>query len=255
MSPLAVLDAERIKLSTTRSPLWSAVTVAVLSLGLAAVQGFTAYDLSPLPPEKAAMGVAVFGVPVLMILASMTVTGEYRSGMVRTTFLATPNRTLVLAAKAVVAALFSGGCAAGTVIGAIVVARLVAKPLVGSQLSLTGPAVWRTVGAIALYAALAAVLGVGVGALLRTAAGAVAVLLLWPLVVEPMLGNLPSVGTEVGPYLPFANAFLFMRVQWLFPAYAMPWGEFGSLVYFAAVVAVVFVAAIVVVNRRDAWSG
>ena len=77
-------------------------------------------------------------------------------------------------------------------------------------------------------------------------------LLLWPLVVEPMLGNLPSVGTEVGPYLPFANAFLFTRVPWLFPAYAMPWGELGSLVYFAAVVAVVFVAAIVVVNRRDA---
>ena len=103
----------------------------------------------------------------------------------------------MLAAKAVVAALFSGVCAAGMVIGAIVVARLVAKPLVGSQLSLTEPAVWRMVGAIALYAVLAAVLGVGVGALLRVAAGAVAVLLLWPLVVEPMLGNLPSVGTEV----------------------------------------------------------
>ena len=62
-----MLDAERIKLSTTRSPLWSAVAVAVLSLGLAAVQGWTAYDFSPLPPEKAAIGVAVFGVPVLMI--------------------------------------------------------------------------------------------------------------------------------------------------------------------------------------------
>ena len=32
----------------------------------------------------------------------------------------------------------------------------------------------------------------------------------------------------------------------------MPWGELGSLVYFTTVVAVVFVAAIVVVNRRDA---
>ena len=140
MSPLAVLAAERIKLSTTRSPLWSAVAVAVLSLGLAGVQGFTAYDFSPLPPEKAAMGVAVFGVPVLMILASMTVTGEYRSGLVRTTFLATPNRTLVLAAKAVVAALFSGVCAAGMVLGAIVVARLVAKPLVGSHCCGSRPA-------------------------------------------------------------------------------------------------------------------
>ena len=252
MSALAVLDAEWIKLSTTRSPLWSAVAVAVLSLGLAAVQGATAYDFSPLPPEKAALGVAVFGVPVLMVLASMTVTGEYRSEMIRTTFMATPSRTLVLVAKAVVAAVFSGVCAAVMVIGSIVVARLVAKPLVGSQLSLAAPGCWRAVAAIGCYAALAAVLGVGVGALLRVAAGAVAVLLLWPLVAEPMIANLPSAGTEVGPYLPFGNAFMFIRVPWLYPGYAMPWGEFGSLVYFAVVVAVVFVAAIVVVNRRDA---
>ena len=32
---------------------------------------------------------------------------------------------------------------------------------------------------------------------------------------------------------------------------AMPWGEVGSLVYFAAVAAVVFVAAMVDINRRD----
>ena len=112
VSALAVLDAERIKLSTTRSPLWSAVAVAVLSLGLAALQGFDRLRLSPLPPEKAAMGVAVFGVPVLMILAAMTVTGEYRSGMIRTTFLATPNRTLVLVGESRCRGVFSGvhGC-------------------------------------------------------------------------------------------------------------------------------------------------
>jgi ABC-2 type transport system permease protein len=32
----------------------------------------------------------------------------------------------------------------------------------------------------------------------------------------------------------------------------MPWGETGSLLYFIAVVAVVYVSAIVVLNRRDA---
>ena len=62
MSALAVLDAERIKLSTTRSVLWTATAVAVLSIGLAALQGSTAYGAAPLPPEKAAMGVAIFGV-------------------------------------------------------------------------------------------------------------------------------------------------------------------------------------------------
>jgi hypothetical protein len=182
----------------------------------------------------------------------MTVTGEYRSGMIRTTFMATPNRTVVLTAKAIVALLFSAVYAALMTIAAVVVARLMAPPLVGSHLSFLDPGTWRLIGGITLYAALTAVLGVGVAALLRHSAGAVAVLLLWPLVVEPILGNLPDIGSEVGPYLPFANAFQFIEVQWLYPVYDMPWGELGSLVYFVVVVAVVFAAAIVTVNRRDA---
>lgn len=238
MSAAAVLNAERIKLTTTRSPLWSAVAVAVLSLGLAAMQASTVYGPGPLEPQKAAMGVAVFGVPVLMILSALTVTNEYRSGLIRTTFMAVPNRTLVLVAKAIVAAAFSSFYAAVMVVASIVVA--------GSHFD------WRLVGAIALYAALSAVLGVGVGALLRASAGAVSLLLLWPLVAEPLLGNMPNISTEVGPYLPFGNAFRFVDVQWLYPYYAMPWGPIGSIVYFAGVAAVVFVAALVTVNKRDA---
>ena len=238
MSTAAVLNAERIKLTTTRSPLWSAVAVAVLSLGLAALQASTVYGPGPVEPQKAAMGVAVFGVPVLMILSALTVTNEYRSGLIRTTFMAVPNRTLVLVAKAIVAAAFSSFYAAVMVVASIVVG--------GSYFD------WRLVGAIALYAALAAVLGVGVGALLRASAGAVAVLLLWPLVAEPLLGNMPNISTEVGPYLPFGNAFRFVDVAWLYPYYAMPWGPIGSIVYFAGVAAVVFVAALVTVNKRDA---
>jgi hypothetical protein len=238
MSAVAVLNAERVKLTTTRSPLWSAIAVAVLSLGLAAIQASTVYGPGPLEPEKAAMGVAVFGVPVLMILSALTVTNEYRSGLIRTTFMAVPNRTLVLAAKATVAAAFSSFYAAVMAAASIVVAH--------SHLE------WRLVGGIALYAALAAVVGVAVGALLRASAGAVAVLLLWPLVAEPLLGNMPNISTQVGPYLPFGNAFRFIDVTWLYPYYAMPWGPLGSIVYFAGVAAALFVAALVTVNRRDA---
>jgi ABC-2 type transport system permease protein len=252
VSAVAVLASERIKLSTTRSVLWTAAVVAVLSIALAALQGATAYGAAALPPERAVTGVAVFGVPVLMVLAAMTVTGEYRSGMIRTTFMAAPDRSLVLVAKAVVALIFSALYAAVMTILAVVVAHLMAPPLAGSHLSVIDPDTWRLIGAITLYAALTAVLGVGVAALLRHSAGAVAVLLVWPLLVEPVLGNLPNIGSEVGPYLPFANIFRFMDVQWLYPSYSMPWGEVGSLVYFIVVVAVIYVAAIVVVNRRDA---
>ncbi|OBB23092.1 ABC transporter permease [Mycolicibacterium peregrinum] len=252
MSALSALDAERIKLSTTRSPLWSVVGVAVLSLGLAAMQGMTVNHYTGLPPSKAALGVAVFGVPVLMVLSSMTMTGEYRSGLIRTTLLATPNRTQVLTAKAVVCAAFSSVCAVIMVLASVLVARMVADPVVGTQLSMANPATWRVAGGFALYAALAAVLGVAVGALVRFAAGAVAVLLLWPLVAEPLLGNMPNTGPKIGPWLPFANMFSFLHVEWLFPTYFTTWGELGSLFYFMVWVAVAFVAAAVVLNRRDA---
>ncbi|BBX66915.1 ABC transporter permease [Mycolicibacterium psychrotolerans] len=226
-SALAALNAERIKITTLRSPIWSVVLAAALTLGVAGMQ-----------PRTAALSVAAFGVPVLMVVAALTVTGEYRTRMIATTFLATPARSVVLCAKAAVAAVFCGLSAALMVIGSFLVAR---EPLAA-----------RTVAAIALYAALAAILGVGVGALLRHSAGAVSVLLLWPLLVEPLVGNLPGRGPQVGPYLPFANMFRFLDVQWLFPGYAWHWGTTGSLAYFTALVAVVFAAALIVVNRRDA---
>lgn len=247
-----MLNAERIKLATTRSSLWIAVAVAVLSLALAALQGALSAASAPLDPRRAVLGIAVFGVPVLMVLASMAVTSEYRSGMIRTTFIAAPKRTIVVLAKVVVVATFSAVYAAAMAVTAIALGRLFATAGSGADLSSTSLDVWRLAGAIALYAALAAALGVGVGVLLRAGPGAVAVLLLWPLVVEPMLGNLPDVGPQVGPYLPFANLFVFIDVQWLYPVYAMAWGSVGSLVYFAAVVAAVVGAAIAVVNVRDA---
>jgi ABC-2 type transport system permease protein len=248
----AAVNAERIKLSTIRSPLWTAVLAAVLSLGVAALQGATADRGVGLLPQGAATGVAVFGIPVLMILSAMVVTGEYRTGMIRTTYMATPNRTLVLAAKAFTAAVASGAFAAVLTIVAVVVARMAADPLRSAGLSLAEPGPWRIAGAVALIAMLSAVLGVAVGALLRHTAGAVAVLLMWPLLAEPILGNLPTLGSEFGRYLPFVNAFAFIDVQWLYPAYSMPWGGFGSLLYFVGIVAVAFIAAAAVVNSRDA---
>ena len=247
-----MLDAERIKLSTTRSPLWSVIGAAVLSLGVAALQAMSAHQYSPLSPIKAALGVAVFGIPVLMVLSSMTMTGEYRSGLIRTTLLATPNRTQVLIAKAVVCAAFSSVCAVFMVLASVLAARMVTSTVVGARLSMTSAETWRVAGGFALYAALAAVLGVAVGAVLRFAAGAVAILLLWPLVAEPLLGNSFGSGARIGPWLPFANMYRFLHVEWLFPVYDTPWGELGSLLYFGIWVAVALVAAAVVFHRRDA---
>ncbi|TQK30324.1 ABC transporter permease [Arthrobacter sp. SLBN-53] len=223
---IGALEAEARKLATTRSALWLTLAVAVLALGLAVMT------------EDPLLGVANFGVPVLMILAALTVTGEYRTAMIRTTFLATPRRTRVLAAKALVTGGFSAAVAAAMTTGSILIA---------------GSGAWRSVGALAVYAAAGAVLAVGVGALLRHTAAAVAVLLLVPFVVEPMLSVSTDIGDTVGPLLPFVNAAAFTgaSIFGFLHSFSMWWGPQGSALYFGGVALGIFAAAVVVVERRD----
>lgn len=249
MSFVATVNAERIKLATTRSPRWLVLTVVVLSLGMAAIQAY-AMPYSYLPPQRAALGIGVFGVPVLMILSALTVTGEYRTGMIRATFLATPRRSAVVLAKSLVTAVLCGAVTAATTLGALALAGALVVDAQRAVLSLDSFAVWREVGAMTLYGVLGSVLAVGLGVLLRHTAAVVAVLVLLPFVVEPLLGVVPEVGGRIGSLLPFANAYAFTGVQWL-QTFSLWWGPAGAAVYFAAVVAAVLAAALVVVARRD----
>ncbi len=244
------ITAERIKLTSTRSPLWLALTVVGISLALAAVQAAAALPYSVVGPDRAVLGVAMFGVPVLMILSALTVTGEYRTGMIRTTFMATPRRSRVLIAKAIVTMVFSGVLAAVMSLGSLLLVRVMLDERQGAQLALTAWAPWRTVGAVTLYAVLAALLAVGLGAWVRHSAAVIAILLLLPFVLEPLLGAIPGVGGRVGPLLPFANANAFTEIPWL-QSFSMWWGPLGSAVYFAGVATATFLVAAVVVARRD----
>ena len=104
---MAVLSAERIKITTTKSPLWCTIIIIVLGLGLATVFGLSAKSSlsnpngAMMPTVSGALsGVTGFGVLVLMIMAALAITSEYRFGTIRTTFQAVPNRASVLIAKA-----------------------------------------------------------------------------------------------------------------------------------------------------------
>ncbi|MCG5432198.1 ABC transporter permease [Mycobacterium sp. MYCO198283] len=246
------LAAERIKLATTRSPLWCAVVVAVVSLGTAAALGAAGSEWTPVTPNDVAMGLAAVGVPVLMVVAALTVTGEYRTGLIRTTLLAIPNRTIMIGAKALLAVLVTVPFTAALMLLSLLAAKGQASAAGGMLLDLGSAAAWRPVWAVAVYAGLAVVLAIGVAALVRHSAGAVAVLLLWPFVLEPVLAVLPSTSGWARPLLPFTNAFAFTDVPWLYVTDGLWWGPTGSLVYFAVVAVAVFVAGAVVVNRRDA---
>ncbi|MGW0163389.1 ABC transporter permease [Mycobacterium sp. NPDC003323] len=247
---MSTIAAERIKLLSIRSPWWLMLTVVVLSLGFAAIQAVAALPYSTLGPDRAVLGVAMFGVPVLMILSALTVTGEYRTGLIRTTFMATPRRSRVLVAKAVVCMALSGTLAACASVGSVGLVRAMVDDHQGTELVLTESGPWRTTGAVTVYAVAAALLAVGLGALLRHSAAVIAILLLMPFVVEPLLGATPGVGARVGPLLPFANANAFTGIPWL-QSFSMWWGPVGSGVYFASFSTAIFAVAIAVVTRRD----
>ena len=258
---MSIIAAERIKLTTTRSPWWSSLAVVVLGLGFAAIMGVLARseidpsggssDSFALTPDAAVAGIPGFGILVVMIMATLSVTTEYRFGIIRTTFQAVPNRAAVLAAKSAVVAVLAAVLIAFVTFGAYYLAKAIAGTGPRVQLELRDAADWRVLYGLVFYAVLAAVLAVAVGALLRQSAGAIALLVLWPLVIEPLVTLFGHVGKEIYVFLPFANMQHFTSL----PGHTtgdFHWGPWGGLAYFAAFVAVVAALSVVVVNRRDA---
>jgi ABC-2 type transport system permease protein len=63
------------------------------------------------------------------------------------------------------------------------------------------------------------------------------------------MGLFGSVGRNIQPFLPFANAQWFLGSD---QGIDFHWGPWGGLLYFVAFVAVVFLGALFVVNKRDA---
>ncbi|WP_072690985.1 ABC transporter permease [Rhodococcus marinonascens] len=264
---MAVLNAERIKITSTRSPWWCTAIIIVLGLGLAAVIGLTTKaginsvnnqiaageepNFEPFLPQMsdAVLGVSGFGVLVLMILATLAVTSEYRFGVIRTTFQAIPNRASVLIAKAGLIGVFGAVLTFVLTFGAYAIAKATAGAEAGAALSLSDNASWRSIYGVPIYAFLCVVLAVGVGALLRQSAGAIALLLLWPLLIENLFNLFGSFGEKIMPFLPFLNANHFLGAT---QGTNFHWGPWGSLLYFAVVVVVIFGASLVVVNKRDA---
>ena len=101
------------------------------------------------------------------LLGAILVTSEYFHLTATTTFLVTPRRERVIVAKLVVGVLIGLAFWAVTTVGNLIVVPFVLRHLkVGAQLG--EPAVWRAIGLNALAYAVWAILGVGMGVLIRS---------------------------------------------------------------------------------------
>jgi len=253
----ALLAAERIKLVSTRSPWWCGVLAIVLVVGLTGlVTGIAGAEEGPVPFAVTRVFLQ-FGMVIVMVMAAVAVTTEYRFSTIRTTFQAVPHRTTAMLAKTAVVGLVAGLVGLVASFGAWGIAWLV-RPDDG--LGLATAAAWRSVAGGGLVFLLAAVLAVAVGILVRQTAGAVSLLLVWVLLAENLVALVPRVGTDIQKWLPFVNANHFLTgdlpgAEFAGPpasADGMPFGPWGSLAWVAVVATALLAAALVAVNRRDA---
>ena len=256
---MGVLAAERIKITSTRSPLWCTVIIIALGLGFAALMGVFANQAVAHPDQAggfpglttgtASSGITGFGVMVLMILAALVVTSEYRFGTLKTTFQAVPKRTTVVVAKVAIVGFFGAVLTTALAFGAYIIAGLVANSEAQQALTLSSEADWRGIYGVPIYAFLCVTLAIAIGVLLRQSAGAISLLVLWPLLIESLFGLFGNVGRKIQAFLPFQNANNFLSGD---NGIDFHWGPWGSLVYFAVFVFVILGAAVFVVNKRDA---
>ncbi|MFZ0386164.1 MAG: hypothetical protein WAL22_10895 [Solirubrobacteraceae bacterium] len=203
---------------------------------------------------------------VLIVIATMFITSEYRRGLIRTTFAATPDRGRVLATKAVVI----GGV--GFAVGAI--ASAAAIPLGehtmnanGNYIFPAGPlAIARVIAGCGALVALTAVAVLGIGTILRRSAGAIlagVVVFVLPTLTGPgILGPTSSSGAatwlyRATPAAGFSMLGLLPRSGLVSYPYTMsngyyPLPPWAGLLVLAAYAAAAMLVALALLRRRDA---
>jgi len=249
---MTLLNVERIKLFSTRSPYWCLAAIAAASLGFATLFGLVE-DGDAALPYIFLRGVSL-GMSIYMVLAALAVTTEYRFGTIRNTFLGVPRRPAVLLAKTVLLALIGAVVGLVAAVGSYFLARSLAKnPPVPLVLSSWDD--WRQVVGYGAIFGIAAIIAVSVGTIVRQSAGAIAILLLWPLIIESLFTLIPTVGPKVGPWLPFTASDKIVApttgVANLFQPGSGPDALQGLLV-FAGTAVVLWLIALLLLQKRDA---
>ncbi|WUI00881.1 ABC transporter permease [Spirillospora sp. NBC_00431] len=174
------LHAEWTKLRTVPGPLGLMVgaVAATVALSAAATSVVTCEpgDCGGDMARLSLVGVAL-GQALVAVLAVLIISGEFGTGMIRTTLAAVPRRSVVLAAKALV--LSGVVAAAGTVavLGSLLAGRLVLPGHGDQALTLADGPTLRAVAGSVLYLVLIALLGLGVATAVRDSATGIGIVL------------------------------------------------------------------------------
>ncbi|MGO4689590.1 ABC transporter permease subunit [Glaciibacter sp. 2TAF33] len=256
LSFAGILRSEWIKLRSLRSTMWSYLLVMLISVGMAALMSssLSSGTAASLPEAQQAgflLQASTFGIYfgqlVVAVLGVLVFSGEYSTGMIKSTLTAAPRRLSTLWAKSAV--LFTATYVVGLV--GILASFMVASPILAAKgihgSLFDGDVIVPILGG-ALYLALIAVFALGVGAILRSSAGGIAASLGTLLVLPVIFQLIPADwAADVVPYLVSNAGFAMFGAGMGSPL--EPWQGFTVL---AGWIVVAIGAAAVLLKRRDA---
>jgi ABC-2 type transport system permease protein len=261
VTQLRVALSEWTKLRTLRSTRYALLAGVLMTIAFAITPAFvnaSRWSTMSLadkagfhPLETSLIGVTVAQLAI-GVLGVLVISGEYSTGMIRSTFAAVPKRLPVLWGKAGVFGLVTLVLALPSTLIAFFAAQAILKghSFNGHDiaLSFSDPGVAGAVIGGALYLTLVGLFGLGLGAILRSTAGGISALAGILFVLPPLMNVLPSSwNNAISPYLPSNAGQAIMQSG--HPDHTLaPWTGLGV---FAAYTAVAIVIAAVQLRRRD----
>jgi len=239
-----VLRSEWTKFRSLRSTVWTLLTAVVLSIGIGALfsavsasqyHTFSPADQASFNPITTSLNGMLFAQLAIGVLGVLMISGEYSTGMIRSSLTAVPKRLPVLWAKL--------GVFAGVVFGVTLVTSFVSfflgQALLSSHhlnVAISAPGALRSVIGAALYATVAGMIGMALGGLLRNTAAGISTFVAAFFVIPPLTDLLPSSwSSHFAQYLPSnAGEVLFGGGRGLAHPLA-PWTGFAVLCGYAVV--------------------
>jgi len=248
--------SEWTKLRSLRSTRWALFVTLLLTIGIGilACTVFAArwphlspgdrQHFHPLRISLAGVNLAQLSIAVLGVLV---ISGEYTTGMIRSTFAAVPKRLPVLWAKAGVFAAVTFAVS----LPAVLIVFFVGQSILSSrhiQIAFSHPGVPRAVIGAALFLTVMGIFGLGIGAIVRHTAGGIGTLVAILFVLPPILGLLPSSWSNaINPYLPSSAA----DTLWTITPEAHTLAPWAGFALFCGYAAAALAIAAVLITRRD----
>ena len=254
VTAVAVVRSEWIKLKSLRSTWFSLLAAMLIIDGLGTLfsalhahrDGRDAFNLDATQISLRGVFLAQLAIGVLGVLV---ITGEYATGMIRSSLAAVPHRHPVLLAKALV---FTVVVFITAQAGTFIAFELgqAAQSSTHLQASLSTPGAWRAIVGSATYLTLIGLLAVGVGFAVRNTAGAIATLFGIVLVAPLLTSALPSpYDQDVMKYLPLSAGERMITTVHPDPNLLSPWAGIGVTALYALAA---LILGFVVLKRRDA---